>query len=239
MRHIFLTFILVFFIYQPGFCQQKINGGDRIFFQGLVMDESSLSPIANSQIMINRSFAAVSNGKGNFAFYVSKYDTVVFKKLGYKPTTMFVSDTLKGQEFISGIFMSSDTLVIGEVVIVPRFTNFKYEILNARSKTPETFDNAKYNVAVSAYQGRISEGKLGSPTDNYAYLMQKRKSDVYDKGAVVPSDQIIGFNSLLLPPGAYLLLHGMADQTAPPMPLTDQELNQIRKKFLENTQKRK
>ena len=188
------------------------------------MDATTLSPIANSQIMINRVFSSVSGNDGTFAFYVNRNDTVVFKSLGYKSTILYVSDTLTGREFIAGIYMNSDTLSIGEVVIIPRFTNLKSEILNARSKTPATLDNARYNVAISAYQGRNSQNKLGDPAYNYALLSQKQKINAFEKGGI-PSDQILGINPLLLIPAAYLLLHGLPEKPAPlNSQLTDQEV---------------
>ena len=70
--------------------------------------------------MINRNFSSVSDKDGTFAFYVHPNDTVVFKSLGYKPATMIISDTLIGREYIAGIYLKSDTVSIGEVVIIPR-----------------------------------------------------------------------------------------------------------------------
>ncbi|MCX6255973.1 MAG: hypothetical protein NTV31_16085 [Bacteroidia bacterium] len=239
MKRILLFIFSFFIIIHSGFGQGKGNSAIRILFHGLVMDASSLSPIANSQIIINRTFSSVSGEDGTFAFYVNRNDTVVFKSLGYKSTILYVSDTLTGREFIAGIYMNSDTLSIGEVVIVPRFTNLKSEILNARSKTPPTMENARYNVAVSAYQGRISQNKLGDPITNYELIRQKQKVDAYERGGI-PSDKMVGISPLLLIPAAYLLIHGLPEKPAPLKPqLTNQEVDQIQKKYLETLKQRK
>ncbi len=239
MRRIFILIFLVFMIDHPGFCQEKVGSEARILFQGLVMDASTLSPISNSQIMINRAFSSVSGTDGTFSLYVNRHDTVVFKRLGYKPTMMYVSDTLTGSEFLTGIFMNSDTLEIGEVVILPRYRNLKSEIMNSRSKTPSTFDNARYNVAVSAYQGRNSQGNLGNPDGNYAALQNKQKIDAYEKGGI-PSDRILGVNPLVLFPAAYLLIKGVSEKPAPmKSQLTNQEVNEIHNKYLETLKQRK
>ena len=152
---------------------------------------------------------------------------------------MYVSDTLAGNEFIAGIYMNSDTLSISEVVIVPKFINLKSQILNSPSKTPSTFDNAKYNVAVSAYQGRTSQSTLGNPADNYLLLSQRQKINAFEKGGI-PSDKILGISPFLLVPAAYLLIKGLPEK--PPTfesKLTDQEVNQIQKKYLETLKQRK
>ena len=231
--------ILSFFIFNSCFGQVKEETGAKIIFHGIVMDASTLAPISNSQILINSNFSSVSNVDGTFSFYVNRKDTVLFKHLGYKQTSLFVSDTLKGLEFVTGVYMQSDTLLIGEVVIVPRFTNLKFEIMKAPKRVPATFENARYNVAVSAYQGRTTQGKLGDPSSNYEYLHQKQRVVAYEKGQI-PSDQIAGFNSLLLLPAAYLLLHGPPEKPAPfGQKLTEEELNQIQKIYLESLKQQK
>jgi len=181
----------------------------------------------------------VSSDDGTFAFYVNRNDTVVFNSLGYKATILYVSDTLTGREFIAGVYMHTDTLSIGEVVIVPSLRNLKSEILNARSKTPTTFDNARYNVAISAYQGRNSQGKLGDPASNYALLSQKQKIDAFERGGI-PSDKMVGLSPLILIPVAYFLIHGLPEKPAPlKSQLSDQEVDQIQKKYLETLKQRK
>jgi hypothetical protein len=233
MKRILLIVISFFFIVHSGICQENENSGIRILFHGKVLDSKTLFPVPNSQILINNEFTTVSSGNGNFAFYVNSKDTVLFKHLGYKPTFMFVADTLTGKEFIAGVYLNSDTLEIGEVVILPRFKNLKSEILNARTKTSPQVENARYNVAISAYQGRTTTGKLGDPASNYQVLHERQKINAFERGGI-PSDRIVGISPLLLLPAAYLLIHGYPEK--PPafeQELTDQELELIREKYLE------
>jgi hypothetical protein len=240
MRRIVLSVFISCFIFHLGFGQVRENSGISILFHGLVMDAGTLSPISNSQIYINRSFSALSRSDGTFAFYVNRNDTVVFNSLGFKPAMMFISDTLAGREFIAGIYMKSDTLSIGEVIIVPRFSNLKSEILNAPSKTPATMDNAKYNVAVSGYAGRSSINTLSDPASNYGSIKQKQKVYAQEKGGI-PSDQIAAIHPLMLIPLGYALLHGIPDnRPAPVTPnLTNAELNQLNKIYLESLNRKK
>jgi hypothetical protein len=236
MKRIFLFIVLFFCLIQSCFCQQTDNSGVRILFRGVVMDANTFSLISNSQILINRNFSSVSNVDGTFAFFVNKHDSVLFKHLGYKSTLFFVSDTLAGKDFVAGIYMHSDTVSIGEVIIVPRFTNLKSEIMNAPSKVPSIMDNARYNVAISGYQGRTTQGKLVDPATNYNLIRQRQTVGAYEKGEI-PSDQIAGISSILLP-AAYLLIHGIPENSAPmEQNLTDQELNQIKQKYLETHRK--
>jgi hypothetical protein len=238
LRETILLLVLLFF-FSPGFGQDNEKPGLRILFRGLVLDASDLSPLPNTQIMINRMFSSVSEHDGSFSFYASRNDTILFRMLGYKQETLKLNDTLSGQEFITGIYMQRDTMSIGEVVIIPRYVNLKSDILNSPSKTPATFDNARYNVALSAYQGKTTAGKLGDAGDNYAALKQKQTISAFERGGI-PSENIAGINPFILIPAAYLLFKGLPER--PPAyktHLSEAEIDQINKAYLEVLKQRK
>jgi len=218
-----LSIILIYF--SGGFSQVKKPDQGKIVFSGVVRDASTLAPLPNSQIRINRFFASVSDNDGTFAISVNKRDTVVFNLLG---------DTLIGNEFMAGVYMSTDTLSIGEVIIMPRLVNLRSDLLKTPPATSTEMENAKYNMELSAYQGRIAMSKLDDPSTHYSILQNRQFINAIDKGGI-PSGQFIGLNPLLLIPAAYLLIYGFPEQ-APPMKstLTRQELDQIHKKYLES-----
>jgi hypothetical protein len=239
MKQILLILSSIFLISSQGVSQVKQNPDQKILIRGLVMDASTLSPIPNSQIMINSSFSSLSREDGSFSFYVNWYDTVMFRSLGYKPSLMHISDTLRGREFITGVYLSTDTVSIDEVVIMPGYSNLKSEILNAKSKIPAGMENARYNVAISAYQGKTSQAALGNPIDNYNVISQRQKINAFEKGGI-SSEHIVGFNPLIFIPAAYLLLHGLPEPAPPMQPgLTDDEVKKIHMRYLETTGKRK
>jgi hypothetical protein len=101
-------------------------------------------------------------------------------------------------------------------------------------------DNAKYNVAVSAYAGRSSINTLSDPASNYGSIKQKQKVYAQERGGI-PSDQIAGIHPLMLIPLTYALLHGLPDnRPAPVTPnLTTAELNQLNKMYLESLTRKK
>jgi hypothetical protein len=239
MKRIGFLLLHIFIILSAGFGQMENNPESRILFHGIVMDAETLSPLSNSQIIINGSFSFVSEDDGTFALNVYRNDTVIFRRLGYKSTILFISDTLPGKEFIAGIYMSTDTLSIGEVVIIPRLTNLKAEILNTRPESKPELENARNNVALSAYQGINSQNKLGDPNTNYELLRKRQKVDAYEKGGI-PSDKILSISPFLLVPAAYLFIHGFPEQPGPlKSHLTGKDLEQIQKKYLETLKKGK
>jgi hypothetical protein len=239
MKRILLLILFVFCFFIPSISQVQDNSEKKILFQGLVMDSETFNKISGSQIIINRKFSSVSTTDGTFAFYVNRSDTVVFYNLGYSPATMIISDTLSGKEFIAGIYMKSDTLSIGEVVIVPRYSNIKSQLLSPRSKEASTIDNARYNVAVSAYQGRNSISSMNDAASHYAAIRQKQTVAAYERGGI-PSDQMFGFNALVLIPAAYMFLKGLPQKPDAFKPeISPYELDQVQKKYLESQKQRK
>lgn len=231
MKQIFLIVLIAGIMIRSGFCQEKEYEDAGILFHGLVMDANSFSPIPNSQIIKNRRSVTISGNDGTFVFYVNINDSVEFQSLGYKSVTLVISDTLKGKEFVTGVYLNSDTLSLGEVIIVPRYINLKSEILNSPVNVPPAMDNARYNVAISAYQGRYSMGKMDDPSSNYEYIRQKQKTEAFERGGI-PSDKILGVSSLVLIPAAYLLIFGMPEK--PPLmkaEISDYELDQLQKKY--------
>ncbi len=221
-----------------GYSQVTETQGPGMFFHGIVRDATTLSPLPDSQILINRRLNSVSGQDGTFSFWVNKKDTVIFSMLGYRSAVFEISDTLAGNEFLAGIYLNTDTVTIEEVIIMPRLANLKYDILNNPVTPSQEMENAKYNIAVSGYQGKVSLGTLGDPSLNYSVLHQKQRIAAYERGGI-PSDRIVGLSPLMILPAAYLLLNGL-----PPMPapmkstLTRQELDQIHKKYLETINKR-
>lgn len=182
---------------------------------------------------------AVSETDGSFTFSVNLADTVIFNSLGYKPVFFHVSDTLRGSEFNAGIFMKTDTVEIGEVIIIPRQRNLKSEIMNAPSRNPGIINNARNNVAVSAYQGKTSQAKLGDPMNNYAVISQKQKTMAYERGGI-PSEQTLALSPFLLLPAAYLLVKGFPERpSAINESLSPPEVDQIHRKYIETLKQKK
>ena len=239
MRRYLIFLLFIAFCFNRISAQDKGTPVNRLLFQGLVMDAVTQAPLSGSQIIINRSFSSISDFEGRFAFYVVRGDTVKFMRLGYKTQTYLVGDTLRGKEFIAGIYMQTDTLLIGEVVIVPRLVSLKSELYNPRTETNQQMENARYNLEISAYQGRITTGRLGDPFSNYEILRQKQRQEAYEKGGI-PSDKIVGLSPLLLIPAAYLLMNGLPGKPDAPVPqITRQEIEQLNRKYLETYRKNK
>jgi hypothetical protein len=218
---------------------QVVKDADsRVLFQGAVFDAGSLRVLAGSRIVINGKFFSVSDEEGRFAFYVLKGDTVLFTRVGYKSARLSVSDTLSGKEFVAGIYMHTDTVEIEEVVIIPRYSSLRSEMFTSHPESDIKIENAKYNLEVSSYQGRMGTSRLGDPVMNYEVLRQQHRSDAYSKGQI-PSDRIVGLSPFMIIPAAYLLMNGLPGRPSPLKPqITEKEVELIHKKYIEVIRKK-
>ena len=239
MRKCFLIALVIFFTTSSLTGQVLKDAGKGILFHGLVVDSRTLNPLSGSQIIINNAFSSISDYEGKFAFYVRRGDTIVFTMLGYKSTILNISDTLSGKEFVAGIYMHTDTISIEEVVIIPRYSNLRSELFTSKPESNIQIENAKYNLEVSAYQGRMGQSRLGDPSINYEVLRQQQRNDAYTKGQI-PSDRILGLSPFMLIPAAYLLMNGLPERPSPLKPqLTEQEVEQIHRKYIETLKNNK
>ena len=213
--------------------QENAIHDDNILFRGVVVSAVSQERLPGAQIVIYRRAAGISRDDGTFAFFAQKRDTVTFTMLGYRPVELIVSDSLNAREFITGIYLQTDTLEIGEVIIIPQFTNLKTEIMNSALEANTQMANARNNITIASYQGRTGQGKLGDPSINYEILRQRQKINAYEKGGI-PSDRIVGISPFMLLPAAYLLLNGLPEQPAPPEPrISKKDLDELNKLYLE------
>jgi hypothetical protein len=212
--------------------QQKTNDR-KILFRGVVISSSTSERLAGSQILINNLFRSSSRDDGTFSFFAFPGDTIVFTMLGYKRSRLIVGDTLKAREFLTGVYMQNDTLQIGEVIILPRFSSLRAEVANAAMEQSVQMENARSNLTIAAYQGRTGQGKLGDPALNYEILRQRQKIQAYEKGGI-PSDRIVGISPFMLIPAAYLLFHGMPEPAQPPEPrISPRDIEELNRRYFE------
>lgn len=234
MKHIIPFIFLLVMVTGSVTGQVSGESGKKFLIHGLVVDAESRSPLPGTRVTINREFLSNSDREGRFAFYVSGLDTVVFSRVGYKSERLIVSDTLVAPELIAGVYMQADTVLIGEVIIIPRLYSLRSDMLSPVTNVSPEIEYARHNLAVSSYQGRVSQGNIGDPAANYEILRQKQRADAYSKGQI-PSDRILGLSPFMLIPLAHLLMNGLPEKPPPLQPrLSGQEVNQLHRKYIES-----
>jgi hypothetical protein len=208
-----------------------------ILIHGVVMDANSLEPMPNVHFILNKIFGNNTDEKGEFSIYMDKKDTLRFTHIGYRDFIFSPSDTLKGSMFTAGIFLQSDTMFVGEVIVVPRLPDLRTGILLESPSIDPELRNAKNNIAASVHEGIYSEEQLGAPSANYNILKQKQILNAYEKGAI-PSDRMVGLNFLTIPAALLYFSKGLPERPEPPVPMIPQKdierMKELYRKKIEN-----
>lgn len=172
--------------------------------------------------------SGAADSRGMVSFYARHLDTVIFTCVGYKDYNMPVHDSLRAREYVAGIYLTSDTLMMAAVVVIPRIGNLRSAIMSEPPATNQELINATNNLRLSAYQGLTGASKLGDPATNYELLRQKQRSEAYEKGQI-PSDQMLAVSPLTLIPLIYLLAVGPPEVPEPPVPyISAREMDNLR-----------
>jgi hypothetical protein len=194
----------------------------------MVLDAETRQPLTGAHYMIRDKTAGAADNRGMIAFYARHRDTVRFSCVGYKDFHMVIGDTLLAQEYVLGIYLSSDTLMIPAVVVMPRLGNMRVGIMAVKPNADHEMVNAANNLKISTYQGLTGSNELGDPFSNYEVLRQKQRVDAYEKGGI-PSDKMLIFSPFAIIPIVYLLAKGLPEDPDPPAPyISPSELNRIR-----------
>lgn len=207
---------------------QETDPVDQVLLHGVVMDANTMNPIPNVHYIISNQFGGATTGEGKFSMYINRNDSVVFTYIGFSDFVFSLSDTLIGKSFVAGIFMETDTLSLGEVIVLPRMSDLRTEFRNTDIEVPQEIINAQNNIEVATYQGLNSAAALGDPHNNYEMLRRKQVITAFEKGGI-PSDKMLGLNVItVLPMAIYLLKNGLPERPEPPAPhVSDRELNKM------------
>lgn len=197
-------------------------------FHGIVLDSDTRQPIYGAHYIIGNRAAGATDSKGLLSFYAHSRDTVRFTFIGYKDALLIISDTLLAKEYTVGIFMTADTLMMADVIILPKMGNIRSEILSKPTVPNQETANAINNLRISAYQGRTGVTSLGDPDANYQLLRQQQRTETFEKGGI-PSSAMVSVSPFTVIPLIYVLAKGLPEEPPPPQPYVSQkDLEMIR-----------
>lgn len=116
---------ITFFVFFCLALQGQDIGKNKVFVTGIVCDRDSVGVLPDAVYRWGREIRGVDS-KGCFAMEVHVGDTLRFSHIGYMPMEIIIADSLKGNDFLLGIFMVRDTIMLAEVLILPRFFSGEY-----------------------------------------------------------------------------------------------------------------
>jgi len=179
------------------------TSGVSIIISGVVFDQDSLTPLPNTHYRLDRkNLAGATNFQGRFQAMVEPHDTLRFTHVGYKDSYFIVSDTLFPGEYLVGVFMDPDTILLEEVVVLPRFRNLRQQIMALEVAPDPELANARRNLEVSTYQGLTGQGiqwDADMSQQIQAFRMQQEAMNL----GMIPPNEMVAINFIAVIP--YLL----------------------------------
>lgn len=152
-----------------------------IQIDGLTNDEHG-SPVPGVSIWSKHLHrGAASDSRGIFSIISIPGDTVFFSAIGFKSTLLTIPSNLAGTNYITDVRMITDTILIGEVMVLPwkTYSEFKRAVLENKPEDP-MMKNMQYNLALVEQQ--IWSDMRSTPGQGYRYTMQQMSDNLYTKG---------------------------------------------------------
>ncbi len=193
MRNLILCVALIL----TSFFAKEVNAQkynlDSIFLTGAVMDQVELKALPYTHFRINKKKSGTTNEYGRFSVWVNSGDTINYSYVGYNNVRVIVSDSLQQDDYLFGVFMTKDTVALQEVLILPRFGDFKDAFLNAKVNTKE-YVRAKNNVNSATYEALTKRSKNMDAKANTDLLIKGHVSSIENK-TMIPASMIAGVST--------------------------------------------
>ena len=120
--------------------------------RGSILDATDLQPIQYVNVYVRHGYGTVSNENGYFELPCHLDDTINFSYVGYQRVIFPVPDSLIGRSRVIGIVMRTDTVLLGEVVVLPfiPYAQLKYEVANIQPDENISLAISNVDVAVKS-----------------------------------------------------------------------------------------
>ena len=116
-----ISFLLLLLISWDKVCSgQIIARPDSVFFSGVIIHTETERGLSQVHCRYGDGKVTVSASDGSFRLKTYRGDTVTFTHVGFKSCRVIIPDTLFQKEYLLGVFMSPDTTLLAEVLILKR-----------------------------------------------------------------------------------------------------------------------
>lgn len=167
------------------------QAGEKKFIQidGLTADERGYIVPDVSIYSKHLRRGAASDHRGIFSIISAPGDTVFFSAIGYKSTLLTIPATSTGDHYITDVIMVTDTIQIGEVLVLPwkTYSEFKRAVLENKPADP-LMENMEYNLAM--VQQQVWSDMTPTPGQAYRFTMQQVSDNLYTRGQL-PANNLL------------------------------------------------
>jgi len=174
--------------------QDPLTKGRTVFVTGMIYDSQTEEPLSNTSFSINGKHIFASNELGRFSFFANPGDSVLFSYIGYYPNRLVVPDTLTSNEYVMGVFMHSETIRLGEIIILPRAENSSI-IVNRVVSQQEAKRIAQRNVDKAVYEGLTQPATQSDAIGNAKRTMRINQIRLENKGMLATPENSVSLST--------------------------------------------
>ena len=156
---------------------------------GIVVTGDSLKGIPAVSIVVKgRNQGTYSNDQGVFSIVVLKGDQIEFSSIGYKPFTLNIQDTFRGNQYSIIQFMVQDAQYLPATIIKPRPTREQFERDFVNTPVPDDdIEIARQNT--DAAKRRILARTLpASASEAASTFLRQNATRYYYQGQAPPQN---------------------------------------------------
>ncbi len=166
---------------------------DSVRITGIVLEKDSLTALPYSRFDLESKNYA-SDEKGQFSFWAHQGEVVRFSHMGFKDTYIQINDSLGHHNYLLGVFLSRDTIQIGEVIVMPRYEKLFLEAKTMPLVITPDMAYATNNVRRSTRQALTQTPTRMDAEMNHRMVLQERTWSTIYKTQIPPS-QTLGVTS--------------------------------------------
>jgi hypothetical protein len=192
-----ISFLMgLFLITQAVFGQLIVR--DTIQVSGAILSSDSLQSLPGVHIYTQHKTGTISNTNGFFSIMCNCLDTLTFSFVGYEPFRYVVPDTFKINNYIMGVVLHTDTIMLSEVIILPWMNKAQFRNAFINHTPDQQTQIATRNLKIMGLQARINP-QVFQPDMMPDYQLSKLSQDVEYRGMISPNDQIniVGLATML------------------------------------------
>jgi hypothetical protein len=167
---------------------------NKIFITGAVYDSETKEPLSNAQFNIRKSEIFTTFPKGNFSLYGNPGDTISYRYLGYKEMKVVIPDTLRQLEYLMGVFMPKDTILIPEIVIFPRIESYPSIVTDVKDNA-KMINQAQINVDKATVQGLTTNVGAYNADMNAKMTLRSYEMKAQHNGLLVTPENSVGISN--------------------------------------------
>jgi hypothetical protein len=187
--------LVVFFsLSMPTMGQIKSSVKSKIFITGAVYDSETKEPLNNARFTLHHSENYSTQSNGKFSLYGQPGDTISYRYIGYKEMHVIIPDTLKQLEYLMGVFMPKDTILIPEIVIFPRIDIYP-SMVKQVALNEKMINQAQKNVNKAAIQGLTQPVKKYDADMNTRKTLREYQMEAQNKGLLVTPENSVGLST--------------------------------------------